>query len=167
MKLKMGLEYFDKSSSFELKLFFQRPLENFLWTLRTCSRYLKGFSNLENCVSKQIVTTRHTKRIIWQEKQKNWDFEKWSSKCGWNILIFLSIFGVGTQFFWPRNSRGHVLSPNKCHHVLPRILFDLRIHFGDIPSTIHKFFQEKRQGGWEKGMFPPFPGLLTMWPFTS
>ena len=33
--------------------FFQRPLENFLLTLRTCSRYLKGALNLAFCVSKK------------------------------------------------------------------------------------------------------------------
>ena len=120
--------------------FFQRPLENFLWTLRPCSRYLKGFSNLADCVSIKIVTTRHTKRIIWQEKQKNWDFDKWSSKWGWNILTFKSIFESGPQIFGPRDSWEGVLSPNKCHHVLSRILFDLRIHCGVISNTIHKYF---------------------------
>ena len=64
----MRLEYSDKTSCFELKLFFQRLLENFLWTLRTCSRYLKGSSNLANCVNKKIVTARRTNQIIYQEK---------------------------------------------------------------------------------------------------
>ena len=70
MKLKIRLEYSDKISCFELKLFFQRPLENFLWTLRTCSRYLKGPPNLDLCVSKKITTIRHVDRKIF-EKNKN------------------------------------------------------------------------------------------------
>ena len=61
--------------------FFQRPLEIFLWTLRTCSGYLEGPPNLALCVSKQIVTVRHTNQIICQEEWK-----KWSSKWGKNIL---------------------------------------------------------------------------------
>ena len=43
----------------ELKLFFQMSLENFLWTLRTCSRCLKGPPNLALCVSKKIMATSH------------------------------------------------------------------------------------------------------------
>ena len=86
MKLKMGLEYSDISSGFELKLFFQRPLENFLWTLRPCSRYLKGSSNLIDCVSKKIVTTRRTKRIIWQEKQKKVEILKNEAQNGVGIF---------------------------------------------------------------------------------
>ena len=56
-------------------------------------------------------------------------------------------FIVDTYFsilFGPRDSRKHVLSTNKCHHALSRILFDLRRHCGDIPITIHKYFKEKR-----------------------
>ena len=63
---------------------------------------------------------------------------------GQNILTFTSIFGDGAQPFGSRDSQIHVLSPNKWHHVLSRILFDLRIHSGDIPSTTHEYFQEKR-----------------------
>ena len=68
MKLKIGLEHFDKTPFFGLKLFFQGPLEFFLLTLRTCSRYLRGPPNLVLCLSKKIVTARHTNRIICQEK---------------------------------------------------------------------------------------------------
>ena len=50
------------------------------------------------------------------------------------------IFGDGAQFFGPRDSREHILSPNKCHHVFPRIPVDLKIHCGNIPITIHKHF---------------------------
>ena len=75
MKLKMRLEYSDKTPFFELKLFFQRPLENFLWTLCTCSRYLKGPPNLVLCVSKKIVTVRHTNtKILTKKTSKKNDF---------------------------------------------------------------------------------------------
>ena len=38
---------------FGAETFFQRPLENFLLALRTCSRYLKGPLNLAVCISKK------------------------------------------------------------------------------------------------------------------
>ena len=53
MKLKMGLEYSDKISCFELENVFQMPLKHFLWTLRTCSEYLKGPPDLYCCPSKK------------------------------------------------------------------------------------------------------------------
>ena len=72
MKLKLRLEYSAKTLFFELKLFFQRPLENFLWTLCTCSRYWKGPLNLFLCVSKTIVAVRHTNaKILTKSRQKN------------------------------------------------------------------------------------------------
>ena len=71
MKLKIRLEYSDKTPLFGLKLFLKRPLENFLWTLRTFSRYLGDLPNLVLCVSKKIVTTRHTnKQILAKKKQR-------------------------------------------------------------------------------------------------
>ena len=59
------------SSCFELKLYFQTSLENFLCTLQTCSRYLKGAPNLDLCISNKIVTVRHIDQNICQEKWKN------------------------------------------------------------------------------------------------
>ena len=72
MKLKMVLEYSDKSSGFKLKLVFQRPLENFLWTLRPFSRYLKSSSNLADCVSKKNCdhTTHQTDYMAGKAKKK-------------------------------------------------------------------------------------------------
>ena len=64
------------SSCFELKLFFQRFLEHFLWILRRCSMYLKCPPNLDLCISKKIVTTRHTDQNICQEKPKKLRFEE-------------------------------------------------------------------------------------------
>ena len=49
----MRLEYSDKTSLFEVKLFFQRPLENFLCTFIQCSRYLEGPPNIVFCVRKK------------------------------------------------------------------------------------------------------------------
>ena len=72
IKLKIGLEYSDKTPFFGLKLFFQMHLENFLLTLRTCSKYLKGPLNLALCVSKKIVIIRHTnKKILAKNRKKN------------------------------------------------------------------------------------------------
>ena len=68
-KLKMRLEYSDKSS-FLSSNFFQRSLQTFLWTLWTCSEYLKGPPNLDLYISKIIVTARHIGQIICQEKWK-------------------------------------------------------------------------------------------------
>ena len=48
--------------------FFQRPLEHFLLTLRTCSRYVKGPLNQTLCDSKKIVTARRTNMIIFSKK---------------------------------------------------------------------------------------------------
>ena len=52
MKLKMRLEYSDKTSLLEVKLFFQMPLETFLCTFIQCSRYLEVPPNIALCVSK-------------------------------------------------------------------------------------------------------------------
>ena len=81
--------------------FFQRPLENFLLAWRTCSRYLKGPPNLALCVSKKIVTIRHTNErilaknankkktifgnFLWHDCSENVDFER---------------FFAPKQFFW-------------------------------------------------------------------
>ena len=64
MKVKIWLGYFDRPKFFELKLFFQLPLETFLLTLRTCSRYLKGASNLVVYASNKIMTIQHTNQNI-------------------------------------------------------------------------------------------------------
>ena len=64
MKVKIWLGYFDSPQFFELKLFFQLPLETFLLTLRTCSRYLKGTSNLVVYASNKIMTVQHTNQNI-------------------------------------------------------------------------------------------------------
>ena len=77
------VEYSDKTTCFELQLFFQVALEKFLQYLRQHWSYLGGPINLVLCVSRQILTIRSTNLIICQEIRKNensWDFEKWSSK---------------------------------------------------------------------------------------
>ena len=51
---------FGQNLMFQLKCFFQMPLENFPSTLRKYSMYLKGLPDLHLCVSKRIVTTRYT-----------------------------------------------------------------------------------------------------------
>ena len=54
------------------------PLENFLWTLRTCSRCLKGLPDLDLCVSKKIMDIRLTNREIVKE---TWNFVLNHSLC--------------------------------------------------------------------------------------
>ena len=80
MKLKVKLEYSDKTSCFELELFVQAALENFLWGLRQRWRYLGGPLDLVLCVGKKIVTIRHTYSIICQEKRKKLWFWKMKLK---------------------------------------------------------------------------------------
>ena len=55
---------------------FQRPPDNFLFTLRTFSRYLQSPTNRNICVSNKIVTTWHTNQIIYQEKWNKQRFWK-------------------------------------------------------------------------------------------
>ena len=78
---------------FKLKVFFQSPLETFLCTLRMCSTYVQGLPDLDICVSKKIVTPRHTNQIICQEKWKQLRFWKDEAqnvvKRFWQYLIFL------------------------------------------------------------------------------
>ena len=89
--------FYKISTFFEVKLFFQRLVENFLWTLRTCSSYLKGPPNLVLCVSKKIVTTRRTNQIICQEKWKKLRF------CRMKLEIGLEYSDIQVNFWW-RNS---------------------------------------------------------------
>ena len=83
---------------FWAETFFQRPLENFLLALRTCSRYLKGPLNLALCVSKKIVTTRRTNQILCQEKWKKLRF--WKNEAQNRVGIFWQnpIFWAETFF---------------------------------------------------------------------
>ena len=74
-----------------------------------------------------------TKKIL---VKKNRFFEvEYSQVCifGMSILI---IFVDGPQLSGLRERQKHVLLSNEGHHVLWHILFDLRIHYGDVPSTI-------------------------------
>ena len=93
-----GVGIFWQNPIFWAETFFQRPLENFLWTLRACSRYLKGPPNIVLYVSKKIVTTRHTNQIICQEKWKNWDFEKTKLKMGLEYSDKTPFFGLKLFF---------------------------------------------------------------------
>ena len=49
---------------FGVETFFHLPLETFLLTLRTCSRYLKGTSNLVVYARNKIMTVQHTNQNI-------------------------------------------------------------------------------------------------------
>ena len=82
MKSKVRLEYFDKTSYFELKIFLQVPLENFLWALRQRSMQLGDPFSLSLSIGKTIVTLRHTNPIICQEKWKKLRFWKMKPKVG-------------------------------------------------------------------------------------
>ena len=61
---------------FWVKPFFQRTVKNFLWTLQTCARYLKGASKLVLYVSQKIVIVRHTDHITIEEKWEKLQFWK-------------------------------------------------------------------------------------------
>ena len=55
IKLKMGLEYSDKTSYFALKRFLQRSLENFSRAQSECRRYLKDAPNIALDARKRIM----------------------------------------------------------------------------------------------------------------
>ena len=101
MKLKIRLEYSNKTPFFGLKLFFQRPLENFLLAWRTCSRYLKGPPNLALCVSKKIVTARLTNQILCQEKWKKLRF--WKNEAQNQVRIFWQNLMFWAETFFQRS----------------------------------------------------------------
>ena len=67
LELKMRSEYSDRNPIFGVKLFFQEPLENFLWTLQPCLRYLKGAPSVALYASKKIMTVRHANQKLWTE----------------------------------------------------------------------------------------------------
>ena len=71
MNLKMRLECSDKTLYFELKHFFQIPLEFFLWALRERSMYLLGPSNPDVYVSKKIVIVQRINQKILFKKLKH------------------------------------------------------------------------------------------------
>jgi len=88
-KLKIGVEMFWKSSVFWAETFFKDLYKIFLWTLRTCSGYLKGPPDLDLCPSKKIVTARLI-RLYAKKSEKNWDFEKRSPNVlSWNFISTL------------------------------------------------------------------------------
>ena len=68
MKLKMVLEYSDKTLFFELKFFFSRLLETFLCALRIWSRYLQGSPDLALYVSKKSGWHDTPKNLIDKKK---------------------------------------------------------------------------------------------------
>ena len=45
-------------------MFFREPLENFLYALRSCSRYLEGLPRLALHASKKTMTIRRINPII-------------------------------------------------------------------------------------------------------
>ena len=98
MKLKLKLEYSDKTSCFELELFFQAALEIFLWGLRQLWRYLGGALNLVLCVSKKIVTIRRTNLNICQENSKKLRFWKMKLKVKLQYSDKISCFELELFF---------------------------------------------------------------------
>jgi len=99
MKLKIELEYSDKTPFFWAETFFQRPLEIFLLTLRTCSRCLKGPLNLALCVRKKNRDrTTHLSDFMSGKVKKVEILKKWSSKSSWDILTKPHFFWAETFF---------------------------------------------------------------------
>ena len=77
---------------FWAETFFQRLLENFPLTLRTCSRYRKGQLNLVLCGSKEIVSIRAPIRF-YVKKVKKLRFWKNEAQIGLE-------YSDKTPFFW-------------------------------------------------------------------
>ena len=61
--------------------------KTFLWTLRTCSRYLKSLPVLALCVSKKPWPHCTPVRLYIRKTEKIEILKKWSSKLDENILI--------------------------------------------------------------------------------
>ena len=69
MKLKIGLEYSDKTSILSWNFFLKAFRKIFFWTLRAYARYLKGPPNLDLYISKKIKSVRQVFfEISWKTK---------------------------------------------------------------------------------------------------
>ena len=105
---------------FRTEFFFQRFLENVLWPLRVCSRYLNDTVSLDFFFNKtsrpsdtaikshvrQSEKTQVPNFDLYLSSQQREFLKKWNSKSGWNILtksVLLSeTFGEMTleNFLW-------------------------------------------------------------------
>ena len=85
-----------------MKSCFQRPLETFLYTLRSCLSYREGSFRLVLHASKKSCPYDTPIRLCVRKSEKSLYFEKWSPKCGWNILVKPAFLRWN---FFPRASR--------------------------------------------------------------
>ena len=92
-------EYSEKTSLSEVKLFFQRHLENFLCTVILCSRYLEGPPNIVFCVSKKSGSYDTSIRLYVRKSDKNLNFEKTKLKMRLEYSDKTSLFEVKFFFF--------------------------------------------------------------------
>ena len=97
----MRLEYSKKTSFLWGETFFQRPPENFLWTLRISSRYLEGANNPALCISKKswphdtsvrlYISKRNNKNLgFWKNEAQNGIRQNILTKphfLRWNFLL--------------------------------------------------------------------------------
>ena len=76
MKLRVRLEYFDKTSYFEQNIFFSNVSRKFSVSFTNTFKVNGWLFKLNLCVGEKIVTIWHTNLIICQEKRKKFDFER-------------------------------------------------------------------------------------------
>ena len=128
--------------------FFQRPLENFVWTLRTCSRYLRGPPNLVLCVSKKNRDrTTHKSDYMLGKVKKFEILKKWSSKSGQNILTNVNFFRILKLHRELKNFLGMIYL--SCKLIIVHILFSeiLKWEGGEkpwVPSCHQRQIQRKK-----------------------
>ena len=94
MKLQTGIEYFDKTSFFQLKRFSKACKKFSVGFANMFKVYLKGAPNLDLSVSEKIVTSRRTNRIIWQEKWQKLRFWKLKLQNG------IEYSDIHVNFWW-------------------------------------------------------------------
>ena len=143
---------------FLAEIFFQRPLENFLWTLRTFSRYLRGPPNLVLCVRKKIVTARRTNQILCQEKWKKLRF--WKNEAQNRVRVFWQNPIFWAETFFQRPLENFLLARRTCSRYLkgpPNLALCVSKKIIIIRHTNKKILAKKRKKTQKKPIFDSFP----------
>ena len=149
MKLKIGLEYSEQTLIFEVKLFFQRSLENFLFTLRPCLKYLKCPSWLALYASKKIKCIRHYNPIVCKEKCKKFEF--WKNEAQNRVGIFWQNPIFWAETFFQRPLENFLLAWRTCSMYLkgpPNLVLCVSIKIVTIRHTNKKILAKTRKKNW-------------------
>ena len=132
MKLKIRLEYSDKTLCFELKLFFQRLPEIFCRLYEHVHCIWKVCLTWFFALSLKIVPTRHTNQNFFTKNQKGW----------------FSVTSIGTNvtIFWLEHKMAkppynYLAEIDTCFHVNPPII---------TLSGVLCFFVVLRRNVWRK-----------------